>query len=126
MSNVNLRDPLTNKNISPATRGLQEEILAALGGPSYDKYETHKIVIGAGGIAVGPNVGCKDVLLSTDATDLQITIVDDPAEVKDGDTDGFLMPATITAGPLKLNVQNTARLRLYATAAKIVYLLVRI
>ena len=106
---------------------MQEKILAALSSDDHhDHYETYKITIGGAGIAVGPDTACHDVFLSTNATDLQVTIVDHPEDVKDGDTDGFHIPATITTGGLLLNVQNPRRLRFYATAGKFVYLLVRI
>ena len=126
MSNTQIVDPLTNHSISPATKDLQEAILAQLACVSQDLFETYKISIGAAGIAQGPNVGCKDLILSTDATDLQITIVDDPADLDSGDANGFLVPTPVTGGVLPLNVQNAARLRFYATAGKIVYLLLRV
>ena len=131
-SDVFLSDGLTRERISPATANLQREIREILqatredndGGRHYN-FEVQKIVLDSNGVGNGDVLPCKDVRLSTDGSDVTVTIKDSADDVGDGDANGFLLPTIATGAYPPLQVDNVGRLRFYGTASKIVYVLAR-
>ena len=128
-SDVFISDGLTRERISPATANLQREIrnvLQEILDEGHENFETQAITLGGGSLGRGENLVCKDVLLTTDGTDVQLTIVDSIDDDTDGDTQGWLMPDLDATGAIPLKVDNVGRLRFYGTAGKIVYILARV
>ena len=131
-SDVFLSDGLSRERISPATANLQREIREILqetlekniGGEHYN-FEVQKITLDSNGVGNGDVLPCKDVRLSTDGSDLTVTIKDSADGAGDGDANGFLLPTIATGAPVIIQVDNVGRLRFYGTGAKIVYVLAR-
>ncbi len=131
-SDVFISDGLTRKRISPASADLQREIRELLheikendvGGQHYN-FEVQKITLNGDGIGNGDVLPCKDVQLSTDGSDVTVTIKDSADDSGDGDANGFLLPTMATGAPVTIQVDNVGRLRFFGTAVKIVYILAR-
>jgi hypothetical protein len=129
---VNYISDSDGHKINPATEETQIDIEAMLNGlltladKPTDRFVTQKIIIDPDGVGKGVNQACKKVYIATDGSDVKMAIRDTVDEDNDADTNDFLLPTLDDALPVELMLNNAGRLRFYGTAAKIVYLLIRI
>lgn len=108
--------------VSPATEDRQLEILTELAkstAPNSFSFGTERLVLDGSGLAVGGDQICRECWLSFQTTnDVHIAI----RNSGDADTGDFLVPPNIV---LKIPVRNTSQIRVFGTAADLIYLMWR-